>query len=871
MLAAAGFIPALFALCVLAVALWKLDAERRQQFMESQKKEVEARLMDLASQISMQVDGDIKLSRGLEVALGLHPDMDQAAFSALAGGLFKGDNSLRNVAGAPDLVVGMVYPEAENSRALGLDYRNNPEQKAAAFEAMQTREIVVTGPVHLVQGGMGLIIRYPVFRHDNGAFWGLLSVVIDADGLFRRVGLETTTDGLVINLAKIEAGQEPAPFFASGVAQLIDPVRVPVDLGYVTWILSAAPTGGWATTSPELTEARLETVGVAAAILLPLVWAGVLLRQHQRKTEALQARDAEMAHLSQRLEMALSASAIGVWEYDTANGGLEWDARMRELYGASEGRSRFAFADWRDALHPDDLVATEKALRRTVELGEKFFVDFRIVRPDGAVRYIRGIGNPFKTGEGVRVLGVNWDVTADVLLNQQLLAAKAQADARNAELLLTRERLEFQSMHDVLTGLPNRRYLDAFLAEQDDAAPGSKVSVLHIDLDRFKEINDTLGHAAGDRLLVIVGERLRAVVKPEEFPARVGGDEFVVVVRGEQSAQRAKTLATEIVRSMATPFDLNGAPCRIGCSVGLASGTVGDEPIRNILINADIALYEAKKRGKSRVEQFTNHLKLAVVRAREQADEFVQALDRSELVPFYQPQFAAHTLDIIGVEVLARWNHPTRGVLLPNAFLPVAEEINRVGEVDRIMLEKCLADDAQWQAHGLCIPKLSVNLSLARLREESLFRYLATKPVEPSRLSFELLESIDFDRGGAELMGLIARLRQAGVGIEIDDFGTGHASIINLLDLAPDRLKIDQQLVMSVEPSGPRRRLVSSIIEMGRALGIEIVAEGVETLRQVKILSDLGCHVFQGHALAKPMPGSEFLQFATERQRRTAI
>ncbi|MCX8996969.1 EAL domain-containing protein [Rhizobiaceae bacterium BDR2-2] len=856
-----GFLPAIVAFAVVAAAVWRIDRERTEQFREARRAAVEDRLLAISGSLSSTVRTDIALSQGLVSALSVEPDMTQAKFEALASGLFGAETSLNHLAAAPDLVVRLLYPLEPNRKALGLDYRTSEHQRDAVLLTLSQRRPVVTGPVDLVQGGIGLIIRYPVYRHDNGELWGLLSSVLDLDKLYRSSGLLAFGEVYDFSLAKTENGAPPLTFFTEGDIAGRDPVSVGLDLGDVHWSLSAVPKAGWEVSSPQLTTARLEAWGVAICILLPLVWTGVLLNQRYRRTRILQQREADMLRLSQRLGMALSASSIGVWELDTTDGSLEWDDKLRELFSAPPGRGRFDYDDWRRAVHPDDLEETERQLRTAIETGRNFSGQFRIVRPDGEIRHIRAMGHMYAVADGVRVVGVNWDVTEDMLLTQALRDAKAQADAQNAELRLARHSLEHLSMHDALTGLPNRRYLDLHLSTQENYAGGGALALLHVDLDRFKEINDTLGHATGDHLLVKVGERLSAVLQPDEFAARVGGDEFVVVIRADAPAERAQELANAIISGMAQPFDMGGTTCRIGCSVGVAIQSLGTDTIQDLLINADIALYEAKKQGRSRVEQFTDQLRLTVVRVKAISDELVSAIERDEFFPVYQPQFDAHTFAIVGVEALARWNHPTRGILPPGEFLSIANDLGLVGKIDEAMLEKGLRQLADWRGRGLSIPKLSVNISFARLQDEELFRHISRLSFEPGSLSFELLESISFDDGGEDLKAAIARLKEANIGIEIDDFGTGHASIVNLLDLAPDRLKIDRKLVASVEASGARCRLVASIIEMGRALGIGTVAEGVETMPQAKVLGDLGCDALQGYALAKPMQAEDLYHF----------
>ncbi len=335
---------------------------------------------------------------------------------------------------------------------------------------------------------------------------------------------------------------------------------------------------------------------------------------------------------------------------------------------------------------------------------------------------------------------------------------------------------------------------------------------------------------------------------------------------GAEPQRRAEYLAQSIVNTLARPIDIGGHQCRIGCSAGIACQTEAGEELSQLLINADIALYEAKKRGRNRVELFSKELRSAAVLRKRMSDEFLTALEGDEIIPFFQPQFDAHSLAIVGVEALARWQHPKRGLLSPDSFLAIAESLHRAADIDAIILEKALFQTARWRALGLDIPHLSVNISAQRLKDERLFKRLTELPFVPGTLSFELLESISFEDPDKELRSAILNLKALGIEIEIDDFGTGHASIVSLLELGPKRLKIDRKLIAPLEAAGSQRRLVASIIEIGRSQGIEIVAEGVETTAHVDILRSLGCQTLQGYVFAKPMPANEFVAFATDWQ-----
>ncbi|MGF9563721.1 EAL domain-containing protein [Neorhizobium sp. JUb45] len=445
---------------------------------------------------------------------------------------------------------------------------------------------------------------------------------------------------------------------------------------------------------------------------------------------------------------------------------------------------------------------------------------------------------------------------------QTLQQREEQLQSQNDELRSARRTLEHQSLHDALTGLPNRRFLDQFMDASAATSESDRLAFVHIDLDRFKEVNDTFGHAAGDQVLRQTTTRLQALLHGDEFASRIGGDEFVLVTSGTKAADRALQLARAVVKALARPIIVDGHECHVGCSAGVAAQSVAGEDLRQLLINADIALYEAKKRGRNRAEIFSENLLLAAIHTKRSSDELLVAIENDQIVPFFQPQFDARTLGIVGVEALARWQHPTRGILTPDKFLDIAEGLHRSGDIDAIILQKALFQATRWRARDLNIPHLSVNISAQRLKDENLLAQISSLNIPKGSLSFELLESISFDGQDKALRSVIGHLKDLGIDIEIDDFGSGHASIVSLLDLDPKRLKIDRRLIMPLEASGSQHRLVASIIEIGRSQGIEIVAEGVETTAHVEILRNLGCHVLQGYAFAKPMSAEAFVEFA---------
>ena len=590
-------------------------------------------------------------------------------------------------------------------------------------------------------------------------------------------------------------------------------------------------------------------------------------------TDVTERREAEelLARLSRRLELALDISRIGVFEANLRSGEVIWDDALLRIYGLT--RNSDLAGGWEDMIHQEDRASALARVETAIRNGEPFTNEFRIVRADGEIRHVRARAAPYVDANGVpRLVGANWDVTEDVHLQQELQRARDMEEARNQELEEAKARIEHTALHDHLTGLPNRRFLDATLeaAAGRAMAGDERIAILHIDLDRFKEINDTLGHLAGDRMLIHAAAVLRRYAGPDDFVARIGGDEFVFLAAGGGGRDLA-ALAENIVTAMREPVTFDGHICRFGASVGIATAAGTEIDGKQLLVNADLALYRAKNKGRSRHEFFSQEIQAQIIANKKTADDILTALERGEFTAFYQPQFDARTLDVVGVETLARWRHPERGLLTPDAFLKIADDLNVVAAIDRLVLERALAEFAGWQRAGVKIPKLSANVSSRRLHDPDLAASLKALAPPAGTLSFELLESIFLDDCDRTVLDNLAEMRRLGIDIEIDDFGTGHASIVSLLKLRPRRLKIDRQLVKPITRSPALRRLVGTIIEIGRSLDIEVVGEGVETAAHAIVLRDLGCDILQGYALARPMAGEAIGDFVRDERWRDHV
>lgn len=446
------------------------------------------------------------------------------------------------------------------------------------------------------------------------------------------------------------------------------------------------------------------------------------------------------------------------------------------------------------------------------------------------------------------------------IVHETLENTNARLQKKNAELRMAKEEIEAVALEDALTGLPNRRHMEKVAPALIDEAQRSesRLAVLHIDLDHFKEINDRLGHAAGDAVLKHLAAGLKALVSEDGFAARIGGDEFVVIMseRGEEFGWQC--IAEQIFEHLHEPLFIDKRECKIDVSIGVALITDEQTSVSQMLSNADIALYRAKKLGRNCAELYSCKMRKEAGDQRRLHEEILRSLEAGHFVPHFQPQFDASSLKLVGVEALARWQHPTRGLLLPASFISAAEDLGCIDQIDQQILERAVKVIRAWEQAGLFVPRLAVNVSGRRLSSPSLVDCVRRLSQTQCRLSFELVETIFLDQSSKQVRKNLRDLRRLGVQVEIDDFGTGHTSIAGLMNIRPKRLKIDRQLVGNVEKNPTIARLIRAIVDIAQTLEVEVVAEGIETPEQITKLSSIGCQILQGFCLGRPMSPERF-------------
>jgi diguanylate cyclase (GGDEF)-like protein len=408
--------------------------------------------------------------------------------------------------------------------------------------------------------------------------------------------------------------------------------------------------------------------------------------------------------------------------------------------------------------------------------------------------------------------------------------------------------------YDSLTDLPNRVLFAERLAEALALAKreASRIAVLALDLDRFKEVNDTLGHAAGDKLLQIVTNRLRRCLRAGDTLARLGGDEFAVIQRGVWSQNDADALATRLIMSSREPFDLDGQTAHVGLSVGYVlsdDATVETELVQQ----ADLALYDAKQAGRGVVRAFVPELSVRMHERRQMEQDLRSALRSGQLSLHYQPCVSLGTGAIVGAEALMRWAHPTAGFVPPSIFIPLAEETGLVTQLGLWLLDEACCEAASWS-----LPiRVAVNVSPVQFRTEGFVAHvrdaLRRSGLAPSRLELEITEGV-LMRDTADTLAILQALREIGVRIALDDFGTGYSSLAYLQTFTFDKLKIDRSFVKDMETEPAALAIMRAVLGMSASLNMTTTAEGIEEEAQADLLRIMGCSEAQGYFFYKPMP-----------------
>ena len=551
----------------------------------------------------------------------------------------------------------------------------------------------------------------------------------------------------------------------------------------------------------------------------------------------------------ERLDLALSGSRLALWDWDLRANRVYFNEGWAAMLGGEKRESTIAWEEARRGIHPDDANLHEAAVANAVQgVSEAFECEYRVRHASGDWIWVHARGKVTQRDEGGRALrmtGTSTDVTK----------------RKEAE-----ERAEYLATRDALTGLPNRVLLHDRLEQGivNAARHRTGFAFMFIDLDRFKTINDSLGHDVGDELLKRVAARLTACVRASDTVARLGGDEFAVILENLRGPDDdgAQQVADKMIAAMAAPMLVGSQHLTTSCSIGISLYPGDGRDSATLMKHADVAMYYAKEKGRNNYRFFSAEMNQRAQERLSIENYLRLALRRNELVLHYQPRVRMADGALTGMEALVRWTHPRRGLLAPGKFIEVAEDSGLIVPIGEWVLERACRQLRDWQRTLGRDFRLSVNLSVGQLADaDRLYRAVEgavrDAGIDPGCLELELTESLLMQNLG-EKAALLHRLGELGVGISIDDFGTGYSSLSYLKTLPVDAIKIDSSFVRDIGLDANDEAIVSAIIAMAHSLRLGVIAEGVETAAQFAALKALGCDEYQGFHASPALPPGEF-------------
>ena len=560
----------------------------------------------------------------------------------------------------------------------------------------------------------------------------------------------------------------------------------------------------------------------------------------------------ELRASEERYALAARGSNDGLWDWNLKSNEVYFSIRWKSMLGLEDSEVGNSPEEWLNRVHPEDIERVKAQIAAHLEgLTPHFESEHRMLHRDGTYRWMlsRGIAIRDADGKASRMAGSETDISGHKLAEKKLL---------------------HDAFHDELTGLPNRAlFIDRLgFSIGRTKQPGNYLFVvLFLDVDRFKIVNDSLGHKTGDKLLIAIARRLKGCLRSGATVARFGGDEFAILLDDVQNVSDATHVAARIQRKLAAPFNLSGQEVFVTASIGIAPSAAECERPEDVLHNADMAMYHAKARGKACYERFDVDMRASAVARLQLEANLQRAAQRREFRLYFQPIVSLEGGAVTGAEALVRWQHPQRGLICPAEFIPLAEETGLIVPIGEWVLRTACAQAQVWHAAGHSDLRVTVNFSARQFEHPNLAALIRTVLKETglaaSALELEITESIamkDIGFSGAILTELSAH----GIHISIDDFGTGSSSLRYLKRFPIDTLKIDQTFVRDLASDVSDAAITAAMVAMAHTLELKVIAEGVETEQQLAFLRSRQCDEMQGYLFSPPVPAEAFMKLLQE-------
>ena len=825
-----------FVFSLLSLTIYYLNALEA----EKERDKIYTKALNYSYDIKFNIERALSSAHTLEALISQNDDMFVRNFEEIAGDILPGYPGVVELAIAPNGIITQVAPLKGNEKVLGLNLFESKTQHKEALLARDSGKLTLAGPLELVQGGIGLVGRLPIFedRANKESFLGFVIAVIRTSDIFDNAKIaQLDAEGLAYEVWRVHPDtKEQQIIIQSNNSPLIDPVIYSFEVPNNTWTISLAPTVGWS--NPMVFMIR-ELIALIFALMFAYMVKLLLelkIAKNSLESKVIQTTG-EKNLIARQLEVLLDAIPDLIWLKDPSGMYLFCNKAFERFFGAKEedivGKSDYDFVDHQQAdfFRTHDIIAMDahQPIRNEEELSFK---------EDGYNGLFETIKTPVydQSSELLGVLGISRDITAR---------------KENEEKI---QKLEY---FDPLTALPNKLQLQLRL-EHDLSImqkKNEKLAVLFIDFDHFKNVNDTLGHAIGDELLVKVANRLKALLRQVDTLSRQGGDEFVVILP-DVSVDDAAHMAKKLLQSIEQPIKLVDNELVVTASIGIALYPDDGQDIDTLFKRADAAMYLAKQNGRNNYRFFTSEIQSRSARILGLENALRYAHTRGELSLHYQPQISLSDGKIVGVEALIRWHHPEFGMISPVEFIPIAEESGQILLIGEWVMRTAASQMKQWIDMGFPAMSVAVNLSAVQFHHAHLSKLVSTiiEEVQLPACYFEIeLTESATAQNPVHAIETMNELTEKGIRLSIDDFGTGYSSLSYLKRFKVYKLKIDQSFIRDISVDPEDREIVKTIITLGKSLGLKTIAEGVETKEQLEYLKEQGCDEAQGYYFSKPL------------------
>jgi diguanylate cyclase (GGDEF)-like protein len=820
-----------------------IEIRYRAVLVDQQRVSVSEQLSTVRYQLESRLSTNLSLINGLAAFIASKPNFTRQEFDTYAATVLASEPALINLAAAPDLVIGYIYPLEGNEAALGLNYLNNATQLPAIQRTIQTGSMVIAGPIELVQGGTAFVGRAPVYTtNEDGSrsVWGIVSAPISTASIYADSDLFDPAIDLEIAIRGRDGlGAEGEVFFGSaGVFDNPNAVRMPVVLGGGAWQIAA-----YSLQDINVVNSGILLLRSVFTILCALFVIGIFLRYRAKTKE--EAYEQLIFRNEQFLREVEKVSKVGGWRLDSDGVFSEVSEQCAQIFGVTSGAGVLSL----DEVCAQFTEETGKMLRsligRAKQRGDSFDTELRLERIGEGESWLHIRGEMLLLPNGRRELvGAIQDVTK----------------AKVADTLI-----EYQANYDALTGLANRSLLrdrlDSALAMSKRAS--TKLAVLFIDLDDFKSVNDNLGHDVGDEVLGETARRIKKCVREVDTVARYSGDEFIVVLRDVFSESAVCRIVDDIVTAIGETFKLNSHRVYCGASIGISFFPDDALDSETLIIKADQAMYEVKKSGRNGWQFYTQEMQRKSEKRHSLFNELAAAVKNKELSVHYQPIYNLAENSIVGCEALVRWQKPDGSFVPPDLFIPLAEESGLIIRIDQFVLTTARSFISELNESLKLNIGLSVNVStrLLYMRDESSQAWFQEIKIPINvPIVVEITERVLVE-DATRALKVLNDLSEAGIQISIDDFGTGYSGLSYLSRFPVNGLKIDRSFVAKIGTLRTEEALIETMLLMAEKLELRAVAEGVETHEQLDFLRSLNCDFAQGYYIARPMSEVNFRAF----------